>query len=160
MIFCITDVSKINCKVWRKRFFLCWYLQILMEFYEDILFHIIVVAQNCIEKYLLCETSCTSVFFKLSFIIIFFLLKQYTFIYIYVWDIFWKKYQAKYIPAIQRQTFSRYIEICHLEYVCILCINFEIVPIRDSRDFQIQFWWYLFLTRQLTYKATWNCYSM
>lgn len=80
MIFCFTDVSKINCKVWRKRFFLCWYLHILMEFYEDILFHIIVVAQNCIEKYLLCETSCTSVFFKLSFIIIFFLLKQYTFV--------------------------------------------------------------------------------
>lgn len=146
MIFCFTDVSKINCKVWRKRFFLCWYLHMLMEFYEDILFHIIVVAQNCIEKYLLCETSCTSVFFKLSFIIIFFLLKQYTVhLYVYVWDIFWKKYQAKYIPAIQRQTFSRYIEICHLEYVCILCIDLKVFQsdIQETFKFNVDdiyFW--------------------
>lgn len=110
-----------------------------MEFYEDILFHIIVVAQNCIEKYLLCETSCTSFFLSYHLLLFFFLSKQYTFIRICMRYILKEVSCQAIIPAIQRQTFSRYIEICHLEYVCILCINFESVPIRDSRDFQIQF---------------------
>lgn len=143
MIFCFTYVSKINCKVWKKKIFLCWYLHIpiLMEFYEDILFHIIVVAQNCIEKYLLCETSCTS-FFLSYHLLFFFYYWNNIHLYVYVWDIFWKKYQAKYIPAIQRQTFSRYIEICHLEYVCILCSNFE-SEIQETFKFNfddIYFW--------------------
>lgn len=62
-----------------------------MEFYEDILFHIIVVAQNCIEKYLLCETSCTSFFLSYHLLLFFFLLKQYTFIYIYMYEIYFER---------------------------------------------------------------------
>lgn len=159
MIFCFTDVSKINCKVWRKRFFLCWYLQILMEFYEDILFHIIVVAQNCIEKYMLCETSCTSVFFKLSFIIIFFLLKQYTFVRICMRYILKEVSGQVYTSDSKANIFKIYWDLP--SWICMHTLHrFKSVPIRYSRNFQIQCWWHLFLTRQLTYKATWNCYSV
>lgn len=70
-----------------------------MEFYEDILFHIIVVAQNCIEKYLLCETSCTCFFLSYHLLLLFFFIKT-IYIYPYMYEIY---YERSIMPSIYQR---------------------------------------------------------
>lgn len=134
MIFCITDVSKINCKVWRKRFFLCRYLHILMEFYEDILFHIIVVAQNFIEN--ICYVKHHALVFDKFFMYFEFLLKQYIricMIYILI-EVSGQVYSS-YSKA---NIFKIYWDLPSWMYMHTLH-PFNSVPIRVSRNFKIHF---------------------
>lgn len=47
--------------------------------------------------------------------------------------------QVYYRTSFQRQTFSRYIEICHLECKCILCIDLKVFQSEFQETFKLNF---------------------